>query len=86
MSKLVKICLKLGGGGYFKDLYRCMFFFVFVFVVVNFFSSFVIKYCYSDRVYNILYIFFIEEVVSVPAAMLIALTDIFLTHMFVNIY
>ncbi len=33
-----------------------------------------------------LYLFFIVGVVSVPAAMLIALTDISLTHMFVNIY
>ncbi len=38
MSKLVKVCLQLGGRGYFKDLYICMlflfifFFYVFVFI------------------------------------------------------
>ncbi len=48
--------------------------------------SFVITYCYSDRVYDILFLFFIVGIVSVKAAMLIALTDISLTHMFVNIY
>ncbi len=47
--------------------------------------SFVITYCFSNGVYDILYLFFIIGVVSVPAAMFIALTDISLTHMFVNI-
>ncbi len=94
MSKLVKICLKLwgrGGGGYFKDFLKiyiyagffCFFMYFYVFLLLIFF---VIAYFYSDRVYDILYLFFIVGVVSVAAAMLIALTDISLTHMFVNIY
>ncbi len=57
----------------------CVFFMYFSF-------SFEITYCYSDRVYDILYPFLIVGVVSVPVAMAIALTDISLTHMFVNIY